>query len=79
MDFFLSEYTGTHDTNTMPKLRKIGLTIMLSTALWGNVTAQQSNPLLNDAVRHFELKSFPTALQKFEQLLKDNAHSLPDA
>ncbi len=62
----------------MPKLRKIGLTIMLATALLSNVSAQQPNPLLNDAVRHFDLRSYPTAIQKFENILKDGSSTLSE-
>jgi outer membrane protein OmpA-like peptidoglycan-associated protein len=79
MERKLSEYIRTYDNNTMPKLRKIGLTITLATALLSNVSAQQANPLLNDALRHFELRSFPTAIQKFESLLKDGATTLSEA
>ena len=63
----------------MPKLRKIGLTLTLVIALLSNIYAQQSNPLLNDALRHFELRSFPTAIQKFEAVLKDGSVKLSDA
>ena len=63
----------------MPKLRKIGLTLTLATALLSNISAQQANPLLNDAMRHFELRSFPTAIQKFETVLKDGSVKLSDA
>ena len=63
----------------MPKLRKIGLTLTLVIALLSNIYAQQSNPLLNDALRHFELRSFPTAIQKFEAVLKDGSIRLSDA
>ncbi len=79
MERILSEHTRTYDNNTMPKLRKIGLTITLATALLSNVSAQQVNPLLNDALRHFELRSFPTAIQKFESLLKDGSSTLSEA
>jgi outer membrane protein OmpA-like peptidoglycan-associated protein len=79
MERILSEHTRTYDNNTMPKLRKIGLTITLATALLSHVSAQQTNPLLNDAMRHFELRSFPTAIQKFESLLKDGASTLSEA
>ncbi len=78
MERKLSELKRTHDNNTMPKLRKIGLTLTLATALLSNVSAQQANPLLNDAMRHFELRSFPTAIQKFESLLKDGSATLSD-
>jgi outer membrane protein OmpA-like peptidoglycan-associated protein/tetratricopeptide (TPR) repeat protein len=78
MERTLSEHTRTYDTNTMPKLRKFGLTITLATALLSNVYAQQANPALNDAIRHFDLRSYPTAIQKFENLLKDGA-STPGA
>jgi outer membrane protein OmpA-like peptidoglycan-associated protein len=78
MERILSEHTRTYDNNTMPKLRKIGLTITLATALLSNVSAQQANPLLNDALRHFELRSFPTAIQKFESLLKDGSATLSE-
>lgn len=74
-----SEHTRTYDTNTMPKLRKIGLTITLATALLGNVSAQQSNSSMNDAIRHFDLRSYPTAIQKFEQILKDGASTFSEA
>lgn len=63
----------------MPKLRKIGLTLTLVTTLLSNISAQQTNPLLNDAMRHFELRSFPTAIQKFEAVLKDSSAPLSDA
>lgn len=63
----------------MPKLRKIGMTLTLVTALLSNIYAQQTNPLLNDALRHFELRSFPTAIQKFEAVLKDGSVTLSDA
>jgi outer membrane protein OmpA-like peptidoglycan-associated protein/tetratricopeptide (TPR) repeat protein len=63
----------------MPKLRRIGLTLTLATALLSNVSAQQTNPLLNDAIRHFDLRSFPTAIQKFEQVLKDGSATLSES
>lgn len=63
----------------MPKLRKIGLTLTLATALLSNLYAQQPNPLLNDALRHFELRSFPTAIQKFEAVLKDGSTTFSEA
>lgn len=75
----MSEYTKVYDTNTMPKLRKIRLTIMLATALLSNVSAQQSNSSLNDAIRHFDLMSYPTAIQKFENILKDRSSTLSEA
>ncbi|MEA5461192.1 OmpA family protein [Arcicella sp. LKC2W] len=62
----------------MPKLRKIGLTLTLATALLSNVSAQQTNPLLSDAIRHFDLRSYPTAIQKFEQVLKDGSANLSE-
>ena len=62
----------------MPKLRKFGLTITLAAALLSNVSAQQTNPALNDAVRHFDLRSYPTAIQKFENILKDGASTLSE-
>ncbi|MCU0471591.1 MAG: hypothetical protein MUF58_23710, partial [Arcicella sp.] len=79
MERTLSEHTRTYDTNTMPKLRRIGLTLTLATALLSNVSAQQTNPLLNDAIRHFDLRSFPTAIQKFEQVLKDGSATLSES
>jgi len=63
----------------MPKLRKFGLTLTLAIALLSNASAQDANPLLNDAIRHFELRSFPTAIQKFETVLKDGSTTLSDA
>ena len=63
----------------MPKLKKIGLTLALAITLLSNVTAQQVNTLLNDAMRHFELRSFTTAIQKFEVVLKDGFPTLSDA
>ena len=79
MERKLSGLISTYDTNAMPKLRKIGLTLTLATALLSNITAQQSNPLLSDAMRHFELRSFPTAIQKFENLLKDGSTTLSES
>jgi len=79
MERKLSGHIRTYDTNAMPKLRKIGLTLTLATALLSNISAQQANPLLNDAMRHFELRSFPTAIQKFESLLKDGSVILSDS
>ena len=78
MERTLSEHIRTYDTNTMPKLRKIGLTLTLATALLSNVSAQQTNPLLSDAIRHFDLRSYPTAIQKFEQVLKDGSVNLSE-
>lgn len=78
MERTLSEHIRTYDTNTMPKLRKIGLTLTLATALLSNVSAQQTNPLLSDAIRHFDLRSYPTAIQKFEQVLKDGSANLSE-
>ena len=75
----LSEHTKTYDTNTMPKLRKIGLTITLAAALLNNIFAQQMNPSLNDAIRHFDLRSYPSAIQKFENILKDGVSTLSEA
>ena len=63
----------------MSKLRKIGLTLTLVTALLSNISAQHTNLLLNDAIRHFELRSFPTAIQKFEALLKNDSTTLSEA
>ncbi len=79
MERTLSEHTRTYDTKTMPKLRKFGLTITLATALLSNVPAQQPNSSLNDAIRHFDLRSYPTAIQKFENILKDGATTLSEA
>ncbi len=78
MERTLSEHSRTYDTNTMPNLRKIGLTLTLATALLSNVSAQQTNPLLNDAIRHFDLRSYPTAIQKFEQVLKSGSATLSE-
>ena len=79
MERKLSEHLWTYDNKTMPKLRKIGLILTLVASHLSNVFAQQINPLLSDAMRHFELRSFPTAIQKFESLLKANPTSLTEA
>lgn len=79
MEQKLSGHIKPYNTNTMPKLKKIGLTLTLAIALLSNITAQQANMLLNDAMRHFELRSFTTAIQKFEAVLKDGSTTLSDA
>ena len=63
----------------MPKLEKIGLIITLAIAFFSNISAQQPNSSLNDAIRHFDLRSYPTAIQKFENILKDKSFFLSDA
>ena len=75
----LGRILRTYDTNKMSKLIKITLTLTLATALLSNVYAQQKNLLLNDALRHFELRSFPSAIQKFEAVLKDGYATLSEA
>lgn len=52
---------------------------MLAIAFLSNISAQQPNSSLNDAIRHFDLKSYPTAIQKFENILKDGASKLSGA
>ncbi|MFY7887507.1 MAG: OmpA family protein [Spirosomataceae bacterium] len=64
----------------MPNLRKIALTFTLAATFFVNVNAQQApNSSFSDAVRHFELLSYPTAIQKFEKILKEEASSLSEA
>jgi outer membrane protein OmpA-like peptidoglycan-associated protein/tetratricopeptide (TPR) repeat protein len=58
----------------MPKIKKIGITFILTAILCVPIVAQTNNSLLKDAIRHFELSSFVTAIPKFEQVLqKDSA------
>lgn len=64
----------------MPNLRKIGLTFVLAATFFVNITAQQlTNSSISDAVRHFELLSYATAIPKFERILKEEASSLSEA
>jgi len=63
----------------MLNLRKIGLTLTLANAILSSISAQQANPLLNDAMRHFELRSFQTAIHKFEAVLKNGSSTLSEA
>lgn len=63
----------------MPNLRTIGLTFTLAVTFFVNVNAQQeTSPSLADAVRHFELLSYPTAITKFERILKESSTSLSE-
>jgi outer membrane protein OmpA-like peptidoglycan-associated protein/tetratricopeptide (TPR) repeat protein len=57
----------------MPKLKKLGLTLTLAGSLLANVYAQQESPILKEALRHYELLSYATAIPKFEQILKEGA------
>ncbi len=62
--------------NTMPKVKKKLFVLILSLIQSATVWSQNSNSLLKDATRHFEVSSFVTAIPKFEQVLQNNPQKL---
>jgi tetratricopeptide (TPR) repeat protein len=60
----------------MPKVKKKLFVLILSLIQSATVWSQNSNSLLKDATRHFEVSSFVTAIPKFEQVLQNNPQKL---